>query len=113
MYIREAVNRLFAKVCYPLAWITQLFTCFQKVEEHIRLLEELSEEEKVMEIDISEMHNYYETVIKMHPNYLGKSLKINGSNQFCTKNGSTLLSVIARYLAKTFGLQLANCKTIS
>jgi hypothetical protein len=44
--------------------ITQLLTRLQKVAEDVRLLAEASEEEDVMEMDISDIRNYYETLSK-------------------------------------------------
>jgi hypothetical protein len=42
----------------------QIFSWLQNAEADVRLLEEAREEEDVMEINISEMHNYYETLSK-------------------------------------------------
>jgi hypothetical protein len=64
VYAGEEVNRHSAMVSNPPAWITQLFACLQKAEEDIRLLADGREEEDVMEIDISDMRNYYETLSK-------------------------------------------------
>jgi hypothetical protein len=51
-------------VCNPPAWITQHFACLQKAEDDVRLLAEAREEEDAMEINISEMRSYYETLSK-------------------------------------------------
>jgi hypothetical protein len=50
--------------CNPPAWVTQLFNCLQQAEEDIRPLAQATDEEDAMEIDISEMCSYYETLSK-------------------------------------------------
>jgi hypothetical protein len=51
-------------VCSPPAWITQLFARLQKADEDLRVLAQGREEEDAMEIDISDMRSYYETLSK-------------------------------------------------
>jgi hypothetical protein len=60
-YVSEEIRRPSATICNPPAWITQPFSSLQKAQGDVRLLAEASEEEHVMEIDISKMHNYYKT----------------------------------------------------
>jgi hypothetical protein len=51
-------------VCDPPALITQAFARLQKAEDDVKLLAEASEEEDVMEVNISYMHTNYETLSK-------------------------------------------------
>jgi hypothetical protein len=62
VHAREEVDRPFATIYNPLGWITKLFGRLQRAEEDVRLLAEAREEEDAMEIDISNMRSYYETV---------------------------------------------------
>jgi hypothetical protein len=64
VYAGEELNRSSAIGFNPPAWITQLFDVLQKVEEDIRLLAEAREEEDAIEIHISDMRSYYETLFK-------------------------------------------------
>jgi hypothetical protein len=64
VYAGEEVNRPSSTVCNPPALITQLFACLQQAQEDVRLLAEAREEEEAMEIDISDMRSYYETLSK-------------------------------------------------
>jgi hypothetical protein len=64
VYVGEEVNRPSAMVSNPPAWITQLFAGLQKAEDDVRLLAEVREEEDAMEIEISDMRSYYETLSK-------------------------------------------------
>jgi hypothetical protein len=58
------LTALLATVCNSPTWITQLLAHLQKAEEDIRLLAEARDEEDAMEIDISEMRQYYKTLSK-------------------------------------------------
>jgi hypothetical protein len=60
VYAGVEVNRPSATVCNPHAWIPQLFAHLQNAEEHVRLLGKAREEPDAMEIDISDMHSYFE-----------------------------------------------------
>jgi hypothetical protein len=62
VYAGEEVNHPSAMVCNPAAWISQLFGHLQKAELDVRLLAEVREEEDRMEIDISDMRSYSETL---------------------------------------------------
>jgi hypothetical protein len=64
VYTGEEVNRPSTTVCNPPAWLRQLFSPLQKAEEDVRLLAEARQEEDAMEIDISEIRNYYDALSK-------------------------------------------------
>jgi hypothetical protein len=64
VYAGEEVNHPSATVCNSPPWITQIFSHLKKAEEDVRLVAEAREEEDAMEINISEMRNYYETLSK-------------------------------------------------
>jgi hypothetical protein len=64
MDAEEVIYRRSPRVCNSTAWITQLIAHLQSAEDDVIVLAEVSKEEDVMEIDIGEMRNYYETISK-------------------------------------------------
>jgi hypothetical protein len=51
-------------VTNPPAWLIQLFSRLQKAEEDVKLLADARNDEDAMEIDISHLRDYYETLSK-------------------------------------------------
>jgi hypothetical protein len=64
MDAEEVIYRRSPRVCNSTAWITQLIAPLQSAEDNVIVLAEVSKEEHVMEIDIGEMRNSYETISK-------------------------------------------------
>jgi hypothetical protein len=58
--VGEEITCRSATVYNALAWIAPLFAHLQKAAEGVKLLAKAREEENAMEIDISDMRNYYE-----------------------------------------------------
>jgi hypothetical protein len=64
VYTGEEVNRPSTTVTNPPAWLVQLFSRLQKAEEDVKLLAEARNDEDAMEIDISHLRDYYQTLSK-------------------------------------------------
>jgi hypothetical protein len=60
----EEVNRPSTAVTNPPAWLVQLFSRLQKAEDDVKLLADARNDEDAMEIDISHLRDYYETLSK-------------------------------------------------
>jgi hypothetical protein len=64
VYTGEEVNRPSTIITNPPAWLFQLFSCIQNAVEDIKLLADARNDEDAMEIDISHLRDYYETISK-------------------------------------------------
>jgi hypothetical protein len=64
VYTGEEVNRPSITVTNPPSWLVQHFSRIQKAEEDIKLLADARNDEDAMEIDISHLRDYFETLSK-------------------------------------------------